>query len=141
MPDNTVPQSINNGPITSISPGGVSSIKGPDGREWISDQVRDDKAEVAPPLFETETTPSIVETLPSVEISPSAERKQQVIEEAQKPDAQIPDKPGEKSPTIVNKTTGKGVIHHLETPDMLTTIADDDEAEFIEKVEQHTHVH
>ncbi len=148
MPDNPVLQSTNDDPNVSLNPNVVSSIKGGlGGREWISDQIRDDKVnetiqhEVAPPLFETESAPPAVEKLPSVEISSTLESKEKVIKEAQKPDAQTPNKPTDNSPHIVNKTTGEEVTHHLRTADTLTTIADADEAEFIEEVEQHAHVH
>ncbi len=132
MPDNPVQQSVNDGSIASINQSGVSSVKGLGGMT---------EYEVAQPLFETENTPLEVEKLPSVEISPTIESKEQVIEEAQKSDAQITNKSPENSPHIVNKATGEELMHHLRTPDTLTTIADDDEAEFIEEVEHHAHVH
>jgi hypothetical protein len=74
------------------------------------------------------------ETQPLIPNEPAQEQEERTDTIYQTPPAKV-----KEQPPVVNAATGKVETTKLDTADTLTTIADQDEKDFIEKVEETAH--
>ena len=96
------------------------------------------------PIYETPTANTEIQPTPEIQISPEAQKPQPpqppVQNTTQEDTAQQPAQTANKAPdkNIVDKTTNKEKLHKVgPNADTITSIADKEEEEFIEKVEEH----